>query len=509
LAAVLLTLPGPAQAQLNYTTNNGTITIRGGCPSSPGLVTIPDTINGLPVTRIGEGAFADCTSLTRITIPDGVTSIGAFAFLGCTRLASVIIPNSVTSIGSQAFEDCTSLTSITIPDSVTSIGSRAFYGCTRLTSVMIPVSVTSIGDGAFSGCTRLTTIQVDPLNPAHCSVDDVLFNQGQTLLIAFPGAKPGAYVIPNTVTNIADRAFWACTSLTSIAIPSSVTSSGYAALSSCPRLTAIQVDPLNPSYSSVDGVLLNKSQTLLIACPGAKSGAYVISDNVTSIGDRAFSGCASLTRITIPNSVTSIRFGAFADCTSLTRITVPDSVTRIDEGAFWGCTSLTTVTIPDSVSRIDEGAFDDCTSLTSITIPNSVTSIGWGAFSGCTGLRGTYFQGNAPGEGEHYQLFEGADNVTVFYLPGTTGWQPTFAGRPTALWANPVIMPGTPGNQDTAFGFRVSWAPNTTLVVETCSDLATPTWAALATNTPISGSWDFIDPDSANHPSRFYRVRSP
>ena len=133
------------------------------------------------VTSIGDGAFADCTSLTSISIPNSVTSIGERAFSWCTNLTSISIPDSVTSIGVGAFAVCFSLTSISIPDSVTSIGVGAFAACFSLTSISIPDSVTSIGDEAFENCTSLTSIS-----------------------------------IPNSVTSIGDEAFADCTSLTDV-----------------------------------------------------------------------------------------------------------------------------------------------------------------------------------------------------------------------------------------------------------------------------------------------------
>ena len=108
---------------------------------------------------------------------------------------------------------------------------------------------------------------------------------------------------------------------------------------------------------------------------------------VVSIGWKAFFGCTSLTSITIPEDVTSIGESAFESCTSLTSITIPESVTYLGWKAFSGCTSLTSITIPGSVTSIGSSAFSDCTSLTSITIPDSVTRIGSYAFSGCTGLK--------------------------------------------------------------------------------------------------------------------------
>lgn len=144
-------------------------------------LTIPETIEGLPVTQIasnafknktvfksielpnslkgiGSYAFYNCNGLTSITIPGSVTSIGDYAFQNCYGLTSVIIPNRVTAIPSSAFRDCTGLTSVTIGNSVTSIGQNAFYNCTGLVSVTIGNSVTNIGDYAFFKCTGLTSI---------------------------------------------------------------------------------------------------------------------------------------------------------------------------------------------------------------------------------------------------------------------------------------------------------------------------------------------------------------
>ena len=196
-----------------------------------------------------------------------------------------------------------------------------------------------------------------------------------------------SFVIPDSVTKIADKTFYNCSSLTSVTIPNSVTSIGSDAFFGCSSLTSITVDENNVNYKSIDGNLYSKDGTTLIKYAiGKTETSFTIPDSVTNIGNNAFSGCRSLTGITIPNSVTSIGSWAFSGCRSLTSITIPDSVTIIGSWAFSGCSSLTSVTIPNSVTSIGERAFFDCSSLTSITIPDSVTSIGSDAFSGCSSL---------------------------------------------------------------------------------------------------------------------------
>ena len=248
----------------DYETTNREVTITFCDKAASGELVIPDTIGGNPVTIIGEIAFAECTSLTNITIPDSVTSIGRSAFKGCS-----------------------SLTGITIPDSVASIESSA-----------------------FNGCRILTTIEVGAGNVNYTGVNGVLFNKEKTTLYTYPAGKTGAnYTIPDGVTSIGYRAFSGCGSLTSITIPGGVTSIGGAAFAYCTSLTSITIPD---SVTSIgNGAFSNCTSLTSITIP----------DGVTSIGLDAFFRCSSLTSITIPDSVTTIGGSAFWGCTSLTAVT--------------------------------------------------------------------------------------------------------------------------------------------------------------------------------------------
>ena len=383
--------------------DDGTVKITG-YNGSAETVVIPDTIDGKSVTSIGNGAFEDCTSLTSVTIPDGVKCIGHSAFYECTSLKSITIPDGVTSIGGTAFSDCTSLTSITIPDSVTILNSFTFSGCKSLSDVNIPDGVTYVGDGAFSG-TAICNNQTEEVKyidkwlvDSDNSVTDVAVKDGTV------GISCGAFSycgqlknisIPNSVKYVGGEAFYNCISLTNVVLPYGITNIGVSTFSGCESLASVTIPD---SVTSIgEQAFLNtallKNQTTTEKYVGkwvidwdSDVKNVTIKNGTVGIADHAFERRTSLESITIPDSVEFIGVYAFLDCWELKQVNMPESMTAIGDCAFYGCDSIESVIVPKGVTQIGDWIFYGCASLTSVSIPDSVIDIQLNAFEKCVAL---------------------------------------------------------------------------------------------------------------------------
>ena len=431
-------------------------------------VKIEESVCGYPVTGIATGAFSSCTNLCEITIPSSVTSIAKRAFEGCYNLNYVTITSSTDSpykglsIGDEAFSSCTNLTEVTINSPVSTIGERAFNGCEYLKKFTIASSANSpneyisigtdafagckslesftssvvvadVGNGAFAGCTSLSSFVVPSGEDFWYLgyIGDGAFENCTSLSSftiplsvrsigsrAFEGCTSlSSVTIPSSVEIINGTAFENCTSLSSVTIPSSVKSIDGTAFNGCSSLTSFDVAQENPNFSSFMGTAITDKEVHKIVCVVKNIKDFIFPSSVTSIGDNAFSGCSSLTSVTIPSSVTSIGDNAFSGCSSLTSVTIPSSVTSIGGYAFYYCSSLTSVTIPSSVTSIGGGVFYGCSSLTSVTIPSSVTSIGDNAFRGCSSLTSVTIPSSVTSI--EYCAFQGCSSLTSVTIPSS------------------------------------------------------------------------------------------
>ena len=434
--------------------NNATYSVIGIGTFTGSVLVIPADYDGFPVTTIGDSAFKNCTNITKVMLPDSIISIGNNSFYGCKNLSDVTIGNRVINIGDYAFASCDELSSIIIPDSVTSLGKNAFYYCENLTNVTIGKSVTCINDSTFLYCSSLESIIIPDsvTSIGACafqfceSLASVTMSSGVKEIrdYAFSACHSLVTVaIPDTVTSIGNQAFFECYNLVSVTIGKKVTNISTDAFLYCHKLLevvnnsslnitkgadnygkvayyAMEVNKGDSKIVNIDGYMFYTydNTTYLVGYDGEdtdlvlpsyngdeyviyKRALYdynritsiIIPDDVTSIGEYAFSNCDNLKNVTLPNSITIIEDFTFSNSNSLRSITIPDNVITIDYMSFYGCSGLRTVTIGSGVTDIKRQAFLGCESLTKVVIGSNVTSIEMSAFLQCTYLTTVYYVG--------------------------------------------------------------------------------------------------------------------
>ena len=344
-AEIVVETTGDVNATLTYSITGGQVTIQDCNQTVSGVLVIPATLEGLPVTSIGDNAFWGCNQLVRVDIPGGVTSLGEEAFRSCSRLTNVRIPDSVTSMGAGAFWDCRELSRLIIPARVTSIAQFLFNGCSSLTSVTIPDGVNLIGTLAFGGCIKLTRV-----------------------------------VVPEGVTLIEDSVFAGCSGLTTVSLGQNVTSIGQRAFYQCSGLISIDLPEGLTTIGSGAFDFCISMESLTIPA------------SVTSIGSSAFYNCRSLVSVTIPATVSSLGDQAFARCIALTDLHISEGITSLGDGMFLGCLALERVDLPESIISLGDVAFMDCRALTVVNFLGSAPSVGrltfgfWGGQLSLPGL---------------------------------------------------------------------------------------------------------------------------
>ena len=279
---------------------------------------IPETLEGLPVTVIKSVAETSHgfvitrsgfpSGISSLTVPGTVELIGSRAFADCDSLKRVVLCDGVKEIGESAFSSCTKLSEIIIPESVSAINSRAFYSCMSLFKIELPAGADIVGVNPFQECRNLQEITViDGSGKGHISSSEsILFNADKTTLLCYPAGKTNQnYTIPDSVSTIAQMAFCQAKNLKSVTLPAGLTSVDEYAFSDCSSLESITFPA-----------------------------------GLQSIGRLSFLRCKEMKTVAIPAG-TVINSDAFEDCTGLTSVYFSSDVSVIgDKNMFEGCSSL-------------------------------------------------------------------------------------------------------------------------------------------------------------------------
>ncbi len=349
--------------------------------STAGEVVIPNEIDGIRVSEIGQTAFRDCPSVTSFIISEGIKQISDGAFMNCRNVESITIPASITSVGNWAFGynsfdqlqpkilnapkvfnmiSTSRLTTIVVPEGVIELKENAFSDSANVTSITLPSTLKTIGNNAFLNCTSLKSI-----------------------------------AIPNGVESINDYAFANCTQLASINIPTDLIAIGDYSFKNCSALTTV-----------------------------------VFNDLLKSIGAYAFQGCTSLTSLQIPSSVESIGNYSFANCSNVTTIEIRNpqimvgnlSFSKVSPKimtapSFWdGLTkdNLEVFSITDGTKTFDLTLLNDCPNLTTLNVPAKLQSLeGEGGLSNCPLFEQILFKGKPPS----YLPFAETLSAQMNYIP--------------------------------------------------------------------------------------------
>lgn len=302
-------------------------------------IIIPAIYNSLPVTAIGEQAFAACRNLTSVTISQNVSVIGSSAFQNCTSLRSLRFntTSGLREIGANALQNCTSLATVTIPDSVVSVGDRAFQGCTALKTVTIGNGVQTVGVEAFRGCSKLSNV-----------------------------------TIGNGLKQLGQNAFLNCGMIEKMSLPNSLESIGLGALEGCTGLKELSIpfvgaqkyiNPINDEQESIE-----------------KNTHFGYVFGIESFKDQSSLRLDVLQTVTITGG-SPIGYHAF------------DGIGRFTDAQGTKAIGLSTIVITGNVRFISTGAFQGCQNLHTLVLPKSIAVIG-GQILGNTLIERVYYCGS-------------------------------------------------------------------------------------------------------------------
>ncbi len=354
------------------------------------------------VTALGAGAFRGCSFREANLSSLHITELPVLAF-SQSRLETVMLPEALTQIGGFAFQDCAELRTLSLPDGVTSLDTGAFSGCVSLTELHLSNGITDIGiEGSWEGRPVFSpeiTITVNEDHPVYSSDSQgCLYKKdgtGTPVKLLRAANSPGPVVLPSTVTELANGAFYGCEDIPSVTLPEALETIGVMAFQNCISLQEltipagvtniyglcaknlsgakapvcrITVEEGSTAFYSHDGALYRLDSNELIYAPNR--AAMEISPDARSIGMQAFAKNTALTGINIPEGITEIGAYAFSGCSSLRQAAFPEGLKRISQGAFQD-TALTEVTLPNTINYMGTRVFENCNALSRIKTADS------------------------------------------------------------------------------------------------------------------------------------------
>ncbi|MBR2621934.1 MAG: leucine-rich repeat protein [Clostridia bacterium] len=441
--------------------DDGTIEIRA-YTGHRRYITIPDYIDGKVVSSIGEGAFAGETNLREVNLPKYLVRIRDRAFMGCSNLVSMSILDTVAEIGAHAFYDNIRLSSVAFGENsqLTTIGNFAFKGCGKLRNFTVPKNVTILNGSAFYGDTSMQSFAVQEGSETFFALDGVLLNHTMTTAVAYPAGRSGEYTLPTSIKTVGDYAFafakisqvdlanvqtignaaFIYSRLETLNIPDSVTQMGEKAFASCQYLKVL----------TLGHGLTEISNSAFYKCSMLQS--VEIPNTIQIIGDGAFAFASLQQGLTFEENSSLIVIGSEAfRCTDILSVRIPASVVSIGDVAFAGsCSSnlasvvfekgsnlqriggsafqktmIAEIILPNRLEQIGEFAFS-YTKLKTVTLPASLTLLGEGAFASCHSLENIFVEdANAVYTDVDGVVYDTSKTTLVEYPAGNTRTQYT------------------------------------------------------------------------------------
>lgn len=398
---------------------------------TPSTVTNPSNGETYNVTSIGKKCFYNSQTLERIKISEGVVSIGNTAFSSCVDLYTLHYPSTLKEIGYNCFFNCKSLEDGSLPEGIEYVGMNLYNSCSSLVKATLPDSIKGCIDskGKVDGKLQSIFVKCTSLEEA------VLPKNITTIERIFSGCTNlKNFTLPDNLQRIVGSCFQNLPYLEELTLPDTVVYIGYSSISNNPNLKKINLpkslplyndndtrsrdddvglDPNGISgntsleeihisddsafYKTVDGVLYTKDGSTLVCFPAkSKVKEFVASDELTTIGDNAFSysdvvsadiknvknlgsnvfyHCDKLVTVNWPRAITNIPDYTFFNCSNYTGFEFYDGLTSIGKYAFYN-SGIKTALLPDSITTIDSYALANIPTLKELKLPTGLTSLG-------------------------------------------------------------------------------------------------------------------------------------